>query len=148
MKSRTYRGWWIGLPIVVAACCAAATGSVLAGTDGTGAQASEQEDGRTLPAMPARFRDLCSDGVCTVAPGRTRPTTAHATAAEQLAEHGTPATQCPNARAAYAEVGMDVHAFLGPCPTPNQVQERVALLDPQQTAARFERGLDVLGQSH
>lgn len=37
-------------------------------------------------------------------------------AGEALAESGKPASACPEARTAYAETGIEVDAFVGPCP--------------------------------
>lgn len=38
---------------------------------------------------------------------------------EAIAEHGKPASSCPEAARAYEKAGVDVDAFIGPCPPPD-----------------------------
>lgn len=43
---------------------------------------------------------------------------------EAIAEHGTPADQCPEASQAFAKAGIEVDAFIGPCPPANAAPDR------------------------
>lgn len=131
---------WLTLVLLVGVSAVTIAGLATASSGGQGSeQASDSGSG-----LPPRFDGLCEGGVCTVVQGRTDPSDPSATAGERLAAHGTPAGECPEATAAYAAAGREVDAFMGPCPTAEQVRDRVGLIDPARDVARQEGALKAL----
>jgi hypothetical protein len=94
-------------------------GVVATGLAGLGLAGAATQQPTAQQAAMDRF---CSDeGPCVVINGAADPDAVDdeshlSTAAQALAATGKPPSACPQADAAYSEVGIDADAFIGGCP--------------------------------
>jgi hypothetical protein len=98
-------------------------------------------EGLDAGADRAALDEFCSGvGPCMIVNGHADPTardsTQLATPGDVLASGGNAPDACPNAAAAYAAAGVDVDAFVGPCPSATEAAAVAEHIDGDQVAAR------------
>lgn len=129
-----------GLPMIIVVAVPVVAGLAVAQDDGAG---TGSNIGPVSAEAMQKYEELCGTGdLCAIVPGAVDPSDPAQPVAERVASHGIPASDCPGAAAEYDRHGPKVDVFLGACPSPSEVSQRLRNLDPAARDARLEKVLN------
>lgn len=107
-----------GATVVVAAIVTVAFTSLAEGDGGDSAANSAE--------VPAELAEFCDAMPCTIINNLDLSADVPLTPGASLSKYGKAASECPEAAAAYEAGGLEVDAFLGPCPSAREAADDIA----------------------